>query len=153
MDPDLYRWRFQVAPSCHAALRMAMLAMNVMPWDEGTPDTFVPWDALEDLILYLSQTVLMYAVGGVDDGRNALATAECYDPATNVWTAVAQMTTARYGHGVATVGGYLYAVGGFDDGRNALATVECYNPATNVWTAVAQMTTARYWHGTATVLF
>ena len=62
MDPDLYRWRFQVAPSCHAALRMAMLAMNVMPWDEGTPDTFVPWDALEDLFLYLSQTVLMYAV-------------------------------------------------------------------------------------------
>ena len=69
MDPDLYRWRFQVAPSCHAALRMAMLAMNVMPWDEGTPDTFVPWDALEDLFLYLSQTVLMYAVGGRDDGQ------------------------------------------------------------------------------------
>ena len=50
MDPDVYRWRREVLPSCHAALRMTMLALNVMPWEEGTPDTFVPWDALENLI-------------------------------------------------------------------------------------------------------
>ena len=34
---------------------MTMLALNVMPWEEGTPDTFVPWDALEDLLPFLSQ--------------------------------------------------------------------------------------------------
>ena len=73
---------------------------------------------------YLRQE-LLYAVGGRGGPRPQ---GECYDPATNVWTAVAQMTTARRDHGVATVGGYLYAVGGFD-GYNALATVECYNPA------------------------
>ena len=101
---------------------------------------------------YLRQERL-YAVGGRLDCFNGLATVECYNPATNVWTAVAQMTTAREYHGVATVGGYLYAVGGIDDGDNVLATVECYNPATNVWTAVAQMTTARRGNGTATVLF
>ena len=54
-DPDVYRWRREVLPSCHAALRMTMLALNVMPWEEGTPDTFVPWDALEDLMPFLSQ--------------------------------------------------------------------------------------------------
>ena len=101
---------------------------------------------------YLRQEWL-YAVGGRGAEGYALATVVCYDPATNVWTAVAQMTTARFDHGVATVGGYLYAVGGIDDERNVLATVECYNPATNVWTAVAQMTPARWGHGTATVLF
>ena len=45
----------------------------------------------------------MYAVGGRDVGHNILATVECYNPATNVWTAVAQMTTARHCHGTATV--------------------------------------------------
>ena len=50
---------------------------------------------------YLRQERL-YAVGG-HDGYNGLATVECYNPATNVWTAVAQMTTARYCHGTATV--------------------------------------------------
>ena len=54
-DPDVYRWRHEVLPSCHAALSMTMLALNVMPWEEGTPDTFVPWDALEDLMPFLSQ--------------------------------------------------------------------------------------------------
>ena len=58
MDPDLHRWRFHVDPSYHAALRMTMLALNVMPWGEGTPDTFVPWDVLEDLMPYLSHTVI-----------------------------------------------------------------------------------------------
>ena len=70
-----------------------------------------------------------------------------------IWAAVAQMITARYGHGVATVGGYLYAVGGFDGGDNVLATVECYDPATNVWAAVTDMLSTRRNHSTATVLF
>ena len=45
----------------------------------------------------------LYAVGGFDTPEKTLATVECYNPATNVWTAVAQMTTARYWHGTATV--------------------------------------------------
>ena len=143
IDPD--RWPCEVLPSCHAALRMTMFALNVMPWEDGTPDTFVPWDALEDLMPYLSHTVYMYAVGGVDGGDNMQSTVECYNPATNVWAAVAPMATARFRHGVATVGGFLYAVGG-----NTQSTVECYNPATNVWAVVAPMATARRGHGTAT---
>ena len=35
----------------------------------------------------------LYAVGGV--GTRALSSVECYDPATNVWSVVAAMTTTR----------------------------------------------------------
>ena len=46
---------------------------------------------------YLRQERL-YAVGARGNGM-----VECYNPATNVWTAVAQMTTARCGHSTAIV--------------------------------------------------
>ena len=58
----------------------------------------------------------LYAVGCVgNDITRALASVECYEPATNVWSIVVAMTTARAYHGVAVLGGFLYAVGGDDD--------------------------------------
>ena len=40
----------------------------------------------------------LYAVGGWD-GTRVLSSVERYDPATNVWSVVAAMTTERYGFG------------------------------------------------------
>ena len=93
----------------------------------------------------------LYAVGG-NDGTRALSSVECYDPATNVWSVVASMTTAREGPGVAIPGGFFYAVGGWD-GKRTLPSVERYDPATNVWSVVAAMTTARDGPGVAGAFF
>ena len=91
----------------------------------------------------------LYALGGSSFGccpDNALATVEMYDTATNTWTTVAPMPTARYGLVAEVVGGKLYAAGGYHSVPvdNAIDTVEVYNPAANKWAAVTPMPTARY---------
>ena len=43
---------------------------------------------------------------------------------------MADMTFARGGVGVSTMGGKVFAVGGHD-GLNYLSSVECYDPITN----------------------
>ena len=42
----------------------------------------------------------LYAVGGFNDGDGDFGTVERYDPAENVWEAVAPMATARGGASV-----------------------------------------------------
>ena len=54
------------------------------------------------------------------------------------------MSTARYYHAAAVLGGHLYALGGDGAGGTALLTVERYDPDLNTWTAVAAMSTTRY---------
>jgi len=64
---------------------------------------------------------------------------------------VAPMSTARYLHGVAVVGGKLYAVGGMDNTNTTLSSVECFDPSMGQWSAVAAMSTARAGHDVAVV--
>ena len=84
-----------------------------------------------------------YAVGG----RTALADLDRYDPATDMWTSLADMPTPRGGLGVAVAGNALYAIGGRTGGSpcagGALATVERYDIATNTWSTVAPLPSAR----------
>ena len=72
---------------------------------------------------------------------------ERHDPATNALEAVAPLTLARFGAGVAVLEGKLYAVGGRieDDGEvdRSANTVERFDPASNAWEEVAPMATAR----------
>ena len=77
-----------------------------------------------------------------------MGTAWRYDPATNAWTAVADMPTPRGGPAVAVVGGILYAIGG-GEGFSAVNTVEAYDPASDRWTARSPMPTARGFMGIA----
>ena len=37
----------------------------------------------------------LYAVGGWDDTNTFLSSVECFDPSTNEWTAVADMSSTR----------------------------------------------------------
>ncbi len=84
-----------------------------------------------------------YALGGINKSRS-LATVEAYNPASNTWTAVASMLTARADlAAVAGPDGRIYALGGFNGSYTILNTVEAYSPASNTWTAVAPMPTAR----------
>ncbi|MCA8977693.1 MAG: hypothetical protein KDC98_23415 [Planctomycetes bacterium] len=81
--------------------------------------------------------------GGVDGTGAAIAACEIYDPATDTFTAVANMRTIRAGHAAATMAnGRVLVVGGtnnFTDlltaAASTLNTAEIYDPNTNTWTA------------------
>jgi N-acetylneuraminic acid mutarotase len=78
---------------------------------------------------------------------------ECFDPSTGQWSAVAAMSTARGGHGVAVVDGKVYAVGGMNADEDPLSSVECFDPSTGQWSVVAPMSTARNVLGVGVVDF
>jgi len=54
----------------------------------------------------------LYAVGGYNGDDGYLSSVERYEPATNVWEAVASMAAARDYHAVAVLDGKPYALGG-----------------------------------------
>jgi hypothetical protein len=68
----------------------------------------------------------IYAIGGMDS--NHLSSVEEYDPATNTWTAKADMSTARSGLTTSAVNGKIYAIGGWVGYSTVLSTVEEYDP-------------------------
>ncbi len=88
------------------------------------------------------------SAGGSDSIYSPLASAERYDPATNTWTPVANLATARYGHAAALLGdGTVLVAGGitahgFASNPTILASAERYNPATDSWSDAGTMTTA-----------
>lgn len=92
-------------------------------------------DITEDMPL-----AYIYALGG-KDGQPATCV-ERLDPLKNTWSAVAPMSTKRYLHGSAVIGGCVYAVGGHG-GVECLSSVERFDPTQNKWTAVAPMSTKR----------
>ena len=61
-----------------------------------------------------------------------LATVEKYDPRTNTWSTLADMSVCRGGAGLAALCGRLYVVGGHD-GSEYLSSVECFDPSKNVY--------------------
>jgi hypothetical protein len=84
----------------------------------------------------------IYAIGGYSGGVG-INTVEKYNPATNTWTTVAPMPTARAGLAAAVdSSGNIYAIGG-TNGGSPQNTVEKYNPSTNTWSSAAPMSTAR----------
>ncbi|RXM97079.1 Kelch-like protein 8 [Acipenser ruthenus] len=75
------------------------------------------------------QTNGWYINGGFDD-NSPLSSVERFDPRTNCWEYVAELTTPRGGVGVATIMGKIFAVGGHN-GNVYLNTVEAYDPVLN----------------------
>ena len=69
------------------------------------------------------------------DGSLLLGSVECYDPATDCWSEVTAMRSARAGVGVAALAGRLYAVCGHD-GTGYLRSVEVYDPRSD-WSVTA----------------
>lgn len=99
----------------------------------------------------LLQNGKLLVVGGSDALGNYLATAELYDPATNLWTSAGTMASARAQHtAVVLPNGNLLVAGG-SNGSGPLASAELYDPVSNNWSAVANMPTAHSGH-TATLL-
>src|SRR5829696_4977366 len=83
-----------------------------------------------------------------DGADHNLSTAEVYSPATNAWTAVDAMGTARWRAAAAPLpDGRVLVAGGSNNGL--LASAEAYNPATDTWAPIASMGIARQGHAAA----
>ena len=66
-------------------------------------------------------------VFGGKDGYEDLSSVEQYDAASDTWSEVAPMQTARPYHNVCEISGALYVTGGLQRSV-VLATVEKYSP-------------------------
>ncbi len=94
----------------------------------------------------ISHNGLFYNVGGrLGSARSDLWS---YNPETDTWAVLANMSTARAGLGVAVVGEALYAIGGRTSTGGPctggpLSVVERYDIASNTWTTVAPLPSAR----------
>jgi N-acetylneuraminic acid mutarotase len=88
----------------------------------------------------------VYALGGRNGAGNDN---NRYTPATDTWTTLAPMPTARDGLGAAVLGKSIYAIGGRPQtagpcsGGTQFATVERYDIASDTWSAVAALPSPR----------
>jgi N-acetylneuraminic acid mutarotase len=80
---------------------------------------------------------VIYALGGqTASGENVIPTErpailsvmEKYDPATDIWTKMADMPTSRYAIATEVVNGKIYVFGGSEDAQKACPKVEEYTP-------------------------
>lgn len=87
---------------------------------------------------------LFYMFGGATAPfSGAVTTVAMYNPATNQWSSLAPMGTARSGATAQVINGKMYIVGGMDPTGASLATGLVYDPATNTWSMIASMATRR----------
>lgn len=84
----------------------------------------------------------VYIVGGFN-GNEVLGSAEIYDPVTNQWTLIPNMTRPRSGvQLVPFEERYLFAIGG-NDGTTRQTSMERYDPKAKKWTVMAPMSIPR----------
>ncbi|WP_326719861.1 carboxypeptidase regulatory-like domain-containing protein [Streptomyces sp. NBC_00243] len=78
----------------------------------------------------------VYSVGGIDASGES-AKGYVYDPVSQAWSALPNMTSAREAPQAATSGGKLYVFGGWGSTVEPVATVEIYNPSSRTWSTGA----------------
>ena len=82
-------------------------------------------------------------IAGGTDGTTAMASAEIFDPSTNLWSSAGQMNLGRYGHtATLTPGGAVLLVGG-KTAAGVTAQVEAFRPANGAFTTLGAMSSAR----------
>ena len=103
----------------------------------------------------------IYLIGGSLFQNNAgpfgLSTVEMYDPQTNTWQRVADMSTPRTNAKAAVVNGTIYVFGGYHSKDKFLQNwkmadhVEAYDPLTDTWTQKKEMPISRFYFGLGVV--
>jgi hypothetical protein len=95
--------------------------------------------------------VLVTGGSDVEDAKNPIATGEIYEPGTQKWSPIANMTEARVNHtAVALSSGKVLVMGG-SIGPSVSKTAEMYDPEKDIWLPAGHLGTAREGH-TATPL-
>ena len=129
------------------ALCHLLYAVNVLPYDGHDPtkqvvDSFVPFDALDDITPYL--VALWIIVIGVSDGRgNTLSSGEVLDLSSKTWSPLAPMATRRQGHSAVRVDNAIIVIGGYDDRGKTLSSGEVLDLSSKTWSPLPPMTTQR----------
>jgi hypothetical protein len=110
---------------------------------EGVGGTWVnTTGAMNEVRRYAAYTLLsdgtVLAAGGYSD----MASAEVFNPATEIWTPTGSMTTGRsFGRAIKLDDGRVLVAGGNGD---AAFSAEIYSPTTGIWSSVASMNDGRY---------
>ena len=82
----------------------------------------------------------IYAVGGIDGSRQAMATVEVYDPSTDRWTQRASLPDPMHHVNVAASGGKLYVVGALSGASfDAIGDTLVYDPGADAWSPLTSM--------------
>ncbi|MEM9881449.1 MAG: malectin domain-containing carbohydrate-binding protein [Planctomycetota bacterium] len=86
----------------------------------------------------------LYVIGGVDYSRSnpAINDVQIYDPATNQWSAGADVPINVFAAQTALIGGKIYLNGGVSDGQTTDHTY-VYDPAADTWTRLADAPVGR----------
>ena len=84
----------------------------------------------------------MYLVGG------QTAVADCFDPDTNAWRAMAEMKERRMECGAAVIRGCIYVTGGYSYSKGTyLQSIERYDPQLDAWETVGSLPGPARSHG------
>lgn len=86
-----------------------------------------------------------YAIGGLDDSGNVLASAESYNSDANTWANITAMPVPRYDFpAVFDNTNRIYVFGGYTDAVSGVESASAlyYSTSTSKWTAVAPMPVA-----------
>ena len=105
-----------IGPKDRKALRFTLYTLNVQPYEGLGPtdqvdESFIPYDALEDLGPYAVAPKVIIVIGGYD-GTNVLSYCVALDPLAVTWSSLPPMPSKRYDFGVAHVDGKIIVIGG-----------------------------------------
>lgn len=115
----------------------------------GSPGTWSAAGAMQvrrqDHTATLLPSGKVLVVGG-RSGSGVEASAELYDPATNLWTATGSMAEARTDHTATLLSSGLVLVAGGRSATTPHASAELYDPVTGTWSVVGPMAQVRTAH-------
>jgi glucose/arabinose dehydrogenase/N-acetylneuraminic acid mutarotase len=113
-------------------------------WSAGPP---LPGPGVENPAVATDGGKLYVFGGSTHSFSGGVQNAAVFDPATNTWTTLPQMTTARSGGMAKAIGGKIYVAGGMGGDGASLDSVEIFDPTAGggagAWSSAANMGSRR----------